>query len=221
VTEPDPPKIPVQYSDDPGLVRELNLAARIVLVRHAQTEWSVSGQHTGRTDIPLTDLGRRRAVAMGPVLAQWSFDAVLCSPLSRARETCELSGLGASAQFTDDLLEWDYGDYEGITTKQIRASRGDLWDLWRDGCPGGEQAEDVGARVDRVIARCREIDGNVAVFAHGHVLRVLGARWLDLPPASGALLALSTGSISMLGYEHETAVLWQWNDAVGARAVPE
>jgi probable phosphoglycerate mutase len=144
-------------------------------------------------------------------LAEWGFAQVLSSPLQRALETCRLAGLGESAQTTDDLREWDYGEYEGITTAQIRESRPD-WYLWRDGCPGGEQAADVGRRVDRVIASLGE--GDVALFAHGHVLRVLAARWIGLEPEAGALLALGTGTLSVLGYERETRVVKRWNAPV-------
>jgi broad specificity phosphatase PhoE len=182
----------------------------IVLARHGETEWSRDGRHTGRTDIPLTENGRRQATLLRDALSEWSFARVLSSPLSRALETCRLAGLGDAAQTSDDLLEWDYGEYEGITTPQIRESRPD-WYLWRDGCPGGEQAADVGRRVDRVIAEVEGSDGNVALFAHGHVLRVLAARWLGLGPEAGALLALDTATLSVLGYERETRVLRRWN----------
>ena len=182
-----------------------------LLVRHAETEWSKSGRHTGRTDIPLTDDGRERARSLAPVLAGREFAAVLSSPLSRARETCELAGLGERMQLRDDLLEWDYGSYEGLTTPQIRESRPD-WYLWRDGCPGGETASDVGERVDRVIAEIRALDGDAALFAHGHVLRVLGSRWVQLAPQDGGRFALSTGALCTLGYERETPVLWKWNE---------
>ena len=185
----------------------------LTLVRHADTEWTATGQHTGRTDIPLTDHGRAVARALAPALRDREFALVLVSPLSRARETCELAGLGDGAVPTPDLLEWDYGDYEGLTTPQIRAQRPD-WNLWRDGCPGGESPQEVGARVDRVIARALEAPGDVALFAHGHVLRVLAARWIELPPGEGARLALSTGSLSLLGHERETRVVSEWNHAV-------
>ncbi len=191
---------------------------RVVLVRHAETEWSVSGRHTGRTDIPLTEGGRRVAVALREPLAPWTFAHVFCSPLQRARETCALAGFELVAQLRDELMEWDYGDYEGLTTAEIREHRPD-WDLWRDGCPGGEAAIDVGARVDRLLAEVRAVPGNVACFAHGHVLRVLGARWIGLPPREGALLALSTGSISVVGDEREHSVLWRWNDTRAAEHV--
>jgi len=183
----------------------------IVLVRHGETEWSRDGRHTGRTDLPLTENGRRQAELLRGALAEWGFAQVLSSPLQRALETCRLAGLRDSAQTTDDLREWDYGEYEGITTAQIRESRPD-WYLWRDGCPGGEQAADVGRRVDRVIASLGE--GDVALFAHGHVLRVLAARWIGLEPEAGALLALGTGTLSVLGYERETRVVTRWNSPV-------
>jgi broad specificity phosphatase PhoE len=185
----------------------------VVLVRHGETEWSRDGRHTGRTDIPLTDPGRRQAERLRDALQEWAFSRVLSSPLQRALETCRLAGLGDKVETTDDLLEWDYGEYEGITTAQIRESRPD-WYLWRDGCPGGEQAADVGRRVDRVIASLGE--GDVALFAHGHVLRVLAARWIGLGPGSGALLALGTGTLSVLGYERETRVVTRWNSPVSA-----
>jgi probable phosphoglycerate mutase len=185
----------------------------IVLARHGETEWSRDGRHTGRTDIPLTDTGRRQAEQLRGALAEWSFVEVLSSPLGRARETCRLAGLDGLAGITDDLLEWDYGDYEGVTTAQIREGRPD-WYLWRDGCPNGEDAASVGARVDRVIAAVQGVDGAVALFAHGHLLRVLAARWLGLGPESGALLALGTGTLSVLGYERETRVVRRWNAPV-------
>jgi probable phosphoglycerate mutase len=185
----------------------------IALARHGETEWSRDGRHTGRTDIPLTDTGRRQARLLGESLAEWSFVKVLSSPLQRALETCKLAGLEDSVETTDDLLEWDYGEYEGITTPQIRESRPD-WYLWRDGCPGGEQPGDVGARADRVLAAIADCDGDVALFAHGHILRVIAARWIGLGPEAGALLALNTGTLSVLGYERETRVLRRWNAPV-------
>jgi probable phosphoglycerate mutase len=180
-------------------------------VRHGETEWSLSRQHTGTTDIPLTDDGKRHAEALGARLAGRSFDLVLTSPLSRAIETCRLAGLGDSAEINDDLREWDYGEYEGVTTADIRKSDPG-WDLWRDGCPGGENAAQVGVRADRVLARLRGLDGSAAIFAHGHLLRVLTARWIEQPPELGGRLALSTGTIGVLGWERETAVVWRWND---------
>jgi broad specificity phosphatase PhoE len=183
----------------------------VVLVRHAETEWSRSGRHTGRTAIPLTEGGRAVARALAGRLREWHFERVLVSPRRRARETCELSGLGDLAEEREDLAEWDYGEYEGLTTPQIQEKRPG-WSLWRDGCPGGERPEQVGARADRVIAELRSVEGAAAVFSHGHMLRVLGARWIELPPSVGAHLALSAGAISVLGYEHDTAVLARWNE---------
>jgi len=187
--------------------------SEVWLVRHGETEWSAAGRHTGLTDLPLTDRGRSAARAVAPALRRQSFAAVLTSPLQRAQETCELAGLGDGALVVDDLREWEYGDYEGLTTATIRESRPD-WTVWRDGCPGGESAADVGARADRVITRLREIDGDAAVFAHGHFLRVLGARWCGLPPEAGAVLALDTAALSRLGWEREQSVLRMWNASV-------
>jgi probable phosphoglycerate mutase len=180
------------------------------LVRHGETEWSAAGRHTGRTDLRLTDAGRAQARALAGVLAGHSFAAVRTSPLERARETSVLAGFGDRAVPDVDLVEWDYGDYEGQTTAHIQASRPG-WSLWDDGCPGGETADDVGARADRVIATARAEPGDVAVFAHGHLLRVLAARWLGLHPGDGALFALDTASVSVLGWEHDDAVIRQWN----------
>jgi broad specificity phosphatase PhoE len=186
---------------------------QVVLVRHGETEWSRDLRHTGRTDVPLTDRGREEARMLRDSLAASSFTRVLTSPLSRAAETCRLAGLGERAETADALLEWDYGDYEGITTKEIRAGRPG-WFLWRDGCPGGETADQVGARVDPLVVELKEGEGDVALFAHGHVLRVLTARWLGLPPRDGALFALSTATLSVLGFERETAVIRRWNAPV-------
>jgi broad specificity phosphatase PhoE len=185
----------------------------VVLVRHGETEWSRDLRHTGRTDVPLTDVGRREAEQLRGALAGRTFVRVLTSPLERAAETCRLAGLGDSAETTDTLLEWDYGDYEGITTKQIRESRPG-WFLWRDGCPGGETAADVGARVDPLVDELAALDGDVALFSHGHVLRVLTARWLTLSPESGALFALGTGTLSILGFERDVRVIRRWNAPV-------
>jgi broad specificity phosphatase PhoE len=182
----------------------------IVLARHGETEWSRDLKHTGRTDIPLTDGGRQEGLRLRDALAGRTFERVLSSPLERALETCRLAGLGDQVETTDDLLEWNYGEYEGITTKEIRESRPG-WYLWRDGCPGGELPEDVGRRADRVVARVADADDDVALFAHGHILRVVAARWLGLGPEAGALLALSTATISVLGYERETRVVRRWN----------
>jgi broad specificity phosphatase PhoE len=190
-----------------------SFAMEIVLARHGETEWSRDGLHTGSTDIPLTDAGRSQAELLRDALREWTFERVLSSPLQRALETCRLAGLGEDVEVTDDLREWDYGEYEGVTTPQIRESRPG-WYLWTDGCPGGEQAADVGRRVDRVIASIEHAEGDVVLFAHGHVLRVLAARWLGLAPESGALLALGTGTLSALGYERETRVVRRWNAPV-------
>jgi broad specificity phosphatase PhoE len=184
-----------------------------VLVRHGQTEWSRDLRHTGRTDVPLTDAGRAQAERLGGVLGDWSFTRVLTSPLSRARDTCRVAGFGYSAELSDALLEWDYGDYEGETTSQIREQRPE-WNLWRDGCPGGENAAHVGARVDPLISELKASDGDVLVFAHGHLLRVLAARWVELPPEAGALFWLATATISVVGFERETAALRRWNAPV-------
>jgi probable phosphoglycerate mutase len=182
----------------------------IVVVRHGETEWSANGKHTSRTDLPLTERGRERATALASVLAEWSFALVLTSPLRRARETCELAGFGEVAELCDDLHEWDYGDYEGLTTPEIRAERPD-WSLWRDGCPSGEMPQQVGERADRALARLRSADGDALAFAHGHILRVLTGRWLGMPPAAGARFALAAGGVGELGFERETEVLRRWN----------
>jgi broad specificity phosphatase PhoE len=185
----------------------------VVLVRHGETEWTRSGQHTGRTDIPLTEAGRRAAHTVGAALEGRRFALVLTSPRSRASETCRLAGLGDSAAERDELMEWDYGAYEGRRTVDIRGERPG-WSLWRDGAAEGETAAEVGARADRVIAELRSAAGDAAVFGHGHALRVLAARWLGLEPEAGRLLALDPATISVLGYERETAVVRMWNAAV-------
>ena len=189
-------------------------ASEVWLVRHGETEWSASGRHTGSTDLPLTEQGRTAARAVAPALKEHEFAAVLTSPLRRARETCELAGFAERAEVLDDLREWDYGDYEGLTTPQIR-ELDPGWTVWQDGCPGGESAGDVGERADRVVARLRAIDGDVAVFAHGHLLRVLAARWCGLAPAAGAVLALDTATLSRLGWEREQPVVRMWNSPEG------
>ncbi len=186
--------------------------AEIVLVRHGETEWSRDLRHTGVTDVPLTDEGRRQAAALGVRLAGRAFALVFTSPLGRARETSRLAGLAGAAAVREDLREWDYGDYEGLTTAEIRQRRPDWW-LWRDGCPGGETPAQVGARVDRVLAEARAAGGDCALFAHGHVLRVLAARWIGLAAADGARFGLSTATVSVLGWERDTPVLSLWNDA--------
>lgn len=180
----------------------------VVLVRHGATEWSETGQHTSRTDLPLLPEGRERAKRLAAVLDPAAFARVLCSPLLRARETCELAGFGSDPEIVEDLREWDYGDYEGLTTPQIR-ERDPNWSLWRDGCPGGEAPEAVAARADRVLARVG--DGATIAFAHGHILRVTAARWIELSAAGGARLVLSPASLGVLGYERDTRVLLRWN----------
>ena len=184
-------------------------------IRHGETEWSLSGQHTGMTDIPLTDNGRRLAERMRPVLAKENFDLVLVSPLQRARLTCELAGLGDRSVIDPDLIEWDYGEYEGLTSPQIHATRPG-WLIFRDGCPGGETPEQVAARADRVIARARAAAGDVALFAHGHVLRVLASRWVGLGAEIGRHLLLDTGTLCVLGYYGETPALKIWNGPIGS-----
>jgi broad specificity phosphatase PhoE len=186
------------------------MADTLWLIRHAETDWAKAGRHTGLTDIPLNADGRAHAATLPRRLAGQTFAAVFVSPLSRARETAELAGLGEQAQVRDDLVEYDYGDYEGITTDEIREGRPD-WVLWRDGVPNGETPDDVGARVDRVIAEAAAVDGDVAIVAHGHVLRVLGARWTGQPASFAGRLALSTGAICRLGIERETRVIRAWN----------
>jgi broad specificity phosphatase PhoE len=183
----------------------------IVLIRHGETEWSANGRHTSYTDIDLTLGGEQQARALAAALAGRAFSAVLCSPRKRALRTAELAGLEVTA-VDDDLTEWDYGEYEGITTAEIHQQRPD-WDLWRDGCPGGEAPQQVGARLDRVLARARPLiaAGDVALVAHGHSLRVAGARWIGLPPSAGGLIRLDTGTLSLLGHEHDRPVIHRWN----------
>jgi broad specificity phosphatase PhoE len=186
----------------------------LLLARHGETEWSLNGRHTGTTDLPLTENGEQRARNLAPRLAGRTFALVLTSPMQRAVETCRLAGLGDQAEVRGDLHEWDYGDYEGITTAQIH-ERDPNWVLWRDGCPNGESAADVGARADRLIAEARDATGDVIFFGHGHMLRVVGARWVDLPPEDGGLLGLGTGALCTLGYEHDLPILVHWNEPVG------
>ena len=183
----------------------------IVLVRHGPTEWSVSGRHTGKTDLPLTEDGRAAAASLRERLAGYEFTTVLTSPLLRARETAELAGLGDRAEPEADLREYDYGDYEGLTTDQIREDRPG-WYLWRDGVPDGETTEQVGDRADRAIARVLAEGGDAVMFAHGHILRVLGARWIDLPASHGGRLALGTAAVCELGLERDRHVIRLWND---------
>lgn len=185
---------------------------QVHLVRHGETAWSASGKHTGRTDIPLTPAGENAAGNVGRRLQGLSPAAVWSSPSSRAFDTCGLAGFGANALKKDDLAEWDYGAYEGVTTKEILARRPG-WRLFRDGCPGGETATDVGARADKIVDQLRELGGDVLIFSSSHFLRVLAARWLGEPPEHGAHLVLDTASVSILGYEHDLAepVIRRWN----------
>ena len=181
----------------------------VTLVRHGETEWSRSGQHTGTTDIPLTEQGRELATKLESALRGKAYALVLTSPLSRARDTATIAGFG-DAIVDDDLREWDYGEYEGLTTPQIRERRPG-WFLWEDGVPGGETIDDVARRVDRVITRVRDADGDALLFAHGHLLRVLAARWLDRRAGFGRHLVLSPATISVLGWERETPAIEVWN----------
>ena len=182
----------------------------IWLIRHGETEWSLSGAHTGRTDLPLTASGEKKAERIRDVLAGHPFALVLTSPLERARRTCEIAGLSAEAQIDPNLMEWDYGDYEGRTTDEIREERPG-WSLFRDGVPNGETIAQVGARALDVIDRAIQSEGDVALFAHGHILRILGACWLELPPDDGKLFYLNTAGIGVLGFERETRVIQRWN----------
>ena len=185
----------------------------IYLARHGETEWSLSGQHTGRTDLPLTPRGQRNAQRLGERLAGVSVAHCFTSPLLRARTTCELAGFASRAGAEDDLREWDYGDYEGLTTPQIRERRPD-WNLFRDGCPGGENVEQIQDRADRVVARLRGLAGDILLFSSGHFLRVLAARWIGLHASGGKDFLLSTATLSALGYEHDLSdsVIRLWND---------
>ena len=183
---------------------------RVFAIRHGETKWSLSGQHTGTTDIPLTANGRRLAERIRPVLDRETFELVLTSPLQRARETCDLAGLGDHALIDSDLVEWNYGEYEGLTPEQIH-ERVPGWLVFRDGCPGGETPTEVGARADRVIARARAATGDVALFAHGHVLRVLAARWLGLPAGDGQHFLLDTGTLNVLAYYRGVPAVKIWN----------
>jgi probable phosphoglycerate mutase len=185
----------------------------VYLARHGETAWSLSGQHTGLTDLPLTERGERNARRLGERLRGLTFARVLTSPLQRAKRTCELAGFGQVAEVCDDLVEWNYGQYEGRRTAEILAERPD-WQLFRDGCPGGESPAQVAARANRAIGKVRAAAGNVLLFSSGHFLRVLAARWLGLEPDGGRLFVLSTASLSMLGYEHSLSepVIRLWND---------
>jgi len=196
-----------------------NLLPVIYLARHGETKWSLTGQHTGLTDLPLTKRGEDNARALGERLAGLKFAVVLTSPLQRATRTCELAGFGAVAEVDRNLLEWDYGQYEGLTTAQIHAGRPD-WQLFRDGCPGGESPEQVGARADAMVDRVRPVEADVLVFSSGHFLRVFAAHWLALGSAAGRYLLLSTASVSALSYENNLSgpVIRLWNDTTHVKA---
>ena len=189
----------------------------VFLIRHGETEWSLSGQHTGSTDIPLTDHGEAAARLLAPVLADRDFSLVLCSPLQRARRTCELAGLGGQASIDSDLAEWNYGSYEGLTPAAIREQHPG-WLVFRDGCPDGESPAEVGERVDRVISRVRQNGGRVALFAHGHVFRVFVARWIELSPSHGAHFLLDTSTLTILSYYRGIPAVKCWNAALVASA---
>lgn len=186
------------------------MSPQLWLIRHGETAWSLSGAHTGRTDLPLTPEGERKATALRPKLSRHDFKLVLTSPMQRARRTCELAGLGANARIDPNLSEWNYGDYEGLSSADIQRTRPG-WSLFRDGVPNGETLDQVAARARAVIERALAAPGDVALFAHGHILRILGACWVDLPPASARLFYLGTAGISTLGYEHEARVISHWN----------
>ncbi len=185
----------------------------VYLARHGETAWSLSGQHTGLTDLPLTQYGEHNARSLGERLKELTFQTVLTSPLQRVTRTCELAGFGDAAEIDHDLVEWNYGQYEGRRSVDIRTQRPG-WQLFRDGCPGGESLDEVGARADRVVSRVRASQGDVLLFSSGHFLRVLAARWLGLEPAAGRFFLLSTASLSALGYEHDLSqpVIQLWDD---------
>lgn len=189
-------------------MRELH--QELWLIRHGETEWSVAKRHMGRTDIALTPTGERQAAALGRSLDGRQFASVLCSPLQRARETCRLAGYGDAARLTDDLLEWDYGVYEARTTQEMRLEQPE-WSIWATNVVDGESIEQIGRRAQRVIQRALEVEGDVVLFAHAHILRILTACWLGLPPDAGRLFALRTASVSTLGFEHERCSMTRWN----------
>ena len=189
------------------------LLPEIHIVRHGETAWTESRRHTGLSDIPLTERGERQARQLGQYLAGGTYAHVFSSPLQRARRTCELAGFGSRAQIDPDLVEWNYGEYDGLTADEIRQRRPD-WQVFRDGCPGGESVEEVGARADRLVRRLRALDSSILLFSSGHFMRAFAARWLDLDPACGRLFLLSTTTLSILGYDHTTnePVIRLWND---------
>jgi probable phosphoglycerate mutase len=182
----------------------------VYLIRHGETEWSLNGRHTGTTDIPLTENGRRLAKLLAAALAKKKFALVLTSPLRRARETCELAGFGARAEIDRDLMEWNYGAYEGLTPEEIHA-QAPGWMIFTDGCPGGESPAQVGARADRLVARVRSVEGDVALFAHGHLFRTLAVRWLGLPAAAGSHFLLDTATLNVLSYYRDVPAIKRWN----------
>lgn len=190
-----------------------NSLPRIYLARHGQTEWSLSGQHTGRTDLPLTAQGEANARMLGSRLQGISFAQIFTSPLKRARRTCELAGFDGKFELDSNLVEWNYGDYEGLTTTQVHEIRPG-WNLFHDGCAGGESVEAICSRADRIVARWRQLDGDILAFSSGHILRVIAARWLNLPASAGALFMLDTAAICILGYEHDRTepAIRLWND---------
>jgi probable phosphoglycerate mutase len=189
----------------------------LFVIRHGQTEWSAVGRHTGRTDLPLTEIGRRQGEALAKMIADRRFELVLTSPLLRARVTCELAGLGDQAAVEPDLVEWDYGELEGLTTIEIR-QRIPQWSIWTHPPEKGERLDDLAIRADRVIARVREVEGDVALFGHSHALRVLAARWLRLAPISGSGFILETAAIGVLGWDREFPAVVRWNDHCDVRA---
>jgi probable phosphoglycerate mutase len=190
---------------------------QLYLIRHGETAWSLSGQHTSRTDLPLTTQGEQNAHRLGTRLTGTVFSRVLTSPRQRARQTCELAGFGPVAEVEPDLAEWDYGDYEGLRTTEILPKRPD-WNIFRDGCPHGESSAQISDRADRLITRLRALDGNLAAFSHGHFGRVLAARWIGLPVAEARRFLLGTASLSILGFEHDdpaVPVIVRWNEPAG------
>lgn len=205
------PRLQAALSPDTLMASPLNLKpGDVLLVRHGETEWSENGRHTGRTDIPLTPEGVAAAGRLRPLLTSIPFSLVLCSPLRRARQTCEAAGLSPGAELEPDLMEWDYGAYEGLTTGEIHAERPD-WLVFRDGCPAGERPAQVAERADRLITRIRATQGPVALVAHGHFLRVLGARWIEQPPIAGARFLLDTANLSVLSHYRGVPAIGAWN----------
>ena len=193
----------------------------VYLIRHGETEWSINGRHTGTSDIPLTPRGEEQAVYLEPIFSTVTFETILSSPMHRARDTADLAGLKGQYTLTDDLREWDYGEYEGITTPQIR-EKVPGWTVWSHPCPGGETPEDVQTRADRIIERCLQATGNVALFSHGHFLRVLAARWIHMSPTCGKHFLLGTSTLSIFGYERGARAIKTWNGPLltAACAVP-